>query len=135
MTAPAPENIEKDGRQVRLLIGILFLFFSFLLTVLLVGLGSERGWRLLIIFPWVICLLNLFQCRNGIDVIMAIRGFEDTTEGRRKIIDPQRILLVQTLARRITRQALLLAALLTLLGLLIPPLDLERFSDLYYASP
>ena len=126
MTIPSAENIEKDGRQVRLLIGILFLFFSLLLTILLIGLGTERVWRALLIFPWSFCLLNLFQARNGVDVVMAARGFEDTTVGHQKITDPQRHKHMLDRARRIAWQTALLAILLTVLGLLIPSPDLEQ---------
>lgn len=130
MTSKNPMNIEKDGCKIRLLIGILLLLFSLLLTILLIGLDTVPLWRVLVILPWSISLLNLLQAHRGIDVVMAIRGFEDTITGRQKLTNPKQLAQVQIIARRIILQTLFLATVLTILSVLIPSPDLQHIFQL-----
>lgn len=117
-------NIGPDSRRFRLFLGAILLAFSAGLLALLVGLGVPRWCRLLLFLPLWGGALGLLQARAWTCVFLAARGSREGARGEEKIADPELARQLSRQAGRVHFQALLIAAAGTLLGLLVPVLEL-----------
>lgn len=66
MTAPSNRiaNIGADGRQKRLMFGLVALAVGAVIAVLLVGVGAPRIWRLPLFLVFYVAALGVFQARD-----------------------------------------------------------------------
>ena len=69
-------NIGTDGAKVRLLFGLIFVFFSLVLPILLIGLETARAWRLILVPPAWAAVLFLLQARARLCFFLACQGLE-----------------------------------------------------------
>ena len=74
-------NIGTDGAKVRLLFGLIFVFFSLVLPILLIGLETARAWRLLLVPPAWAAVLFLLQARARLCFFLACQGLANFGEG------------------------------------------------------
>lgn len=107
----AEENIGPRGRRNRFWMGV---------AMLTLGLGI--GWRVqsLFLFPlFFIGMLGLFQARKKTCALLAERGLRDMDTGMGRITSPAVAAQLKRRGRKVLLQAVLSAALLTVLLFLI----------------
>lgn len=87
-----PTNIGEDGAKVRLLFGLIFVFFSLVLPILFIGLETARLWRLLLLPSAWAAVLYLLQARARVCFFLACQGLADDGEGPRPATDADALL-------------------------------------------
>jgi hypothetical protein len=103
-------NIGPQERLKRLRIGIGAGLFGVVSAVVLVAGGAGRGWRLLLLLPFLLAAISLFQVRETTCVALAARGLRNMDAGDEPIADPVELQTVKAQARRVNLQAAVVAA-------------------------
>jgi hypothetical protein len=102
-------NIGPAERRKRLRIGIGAGLFGAVSAIVLVAGGAGRGWRLLLLLPFLLAAISLFQVRATTCVALAARGLRNMDAGDEPIADPVELRTVKAQARRVNLQAAIVA--------------------------
>ena len=119
MSTPAA-NIGPVGRRRRLLVGAAVLVLTAAAAVLLAVTGTERWIRLLLLLPFLLGALGVFQARESTCVVLARRGTRDLDGGEESLEDPDLAAALRRRAARVWAFAAGAAALLTVAALVLP---------------
>jgi hypothetical protein len=90
-----------------------------LASALLIVDGAPRLWRLILLLPWWIACLGIFQARSQVCVALAAHGLRNLS-GTREPQPAAELEAVRHEARRVHVRSLLTALLLTLLTIAVP---------------
>jgi hypothetical protein len=113
-------NIGPRERRKRRVMGVAALAAAAGLAFVLVAWGAPRWSRGAVFFPVWIAALGLLQAREQTCVALAARGLCNMDAGETPLEDPRAEVELRERARRITRRAALIAALVTLVALAFP---------------
>lgn len=113
-------NIGPREQRKRRLLGIVALTAGVGVAFVLVIYDAPRWTRLIIFLPIWIAGLGLMQAREKTCISLAARGMCNMDTGERSLVDSDLIVQLRHKARRINRQSLITAAVITLLALVFP---------------
>ena len=117
---PTPANLGPRERRKRLLLGIVSLGIAAAVAFAAVAFEWPRATRLVVFMPLWMAALGLTQARESTCVALAARGACNFDTGERLIENGPVATALRRRARRITRRATMLAAILTLIVLAFP---------------
>lgn len=123
MTSETAGNIGPAEQRKRRVLGIVALTAGVGAAFVLVVYGAPRWSRLIIFFPIWMAGLGLMQARAKTCIALAARAACNLDTGEERLQDPELIEQLQLKARRINRQAMLTAAVITLLALAFPSIS------------
>jgi hypothetical protein len=78
-------NIGEDGAKVRIMIGVIFTFFSLFLPILLIGLEQGIHWRALLVLPSWGAILSFLQARSRVCFFLGRRNQCDFGQGHHPV--------------------------------------------------
>ena len=107
------QNIGPKQARLRVLSGSGALAAGLALSLVLVGRGEPRPWRLVVFAPYFFAGLGFFQARAGVCVAHARQGTCDMDGGAARVDDAARVAALRVVARSIYLKAALFAAALT----------------------
>lgn len=113
-------NIGPREQRKRRMMGIAALIAAALLVFVLVAWDEPRLLRLFVFFPIWIAALGLFQAREKTCIALAARGVCNMDEGEESITDERVAAELRDRAKRINRQSLMTAIIVTLVALAFP---------------
>lgn len=124
MTARATEecipNIGPEERKKRFTIGSVTLAIGAAMALYFVATGSPRPWRLLVLLPFWVGAVGLFQAREKTCVSLSARGLRNMDAGDEPMTNPAEVEQVRAQARKVHIESFVTAILLTLLVALVP---------------
>jgi len=113
-------NIGPEQRRKRVRIGVQLGLVSAVLTVAMVALGAPRAARLLLLLPFWITGITLFQAREKTCVRLAAQDLRNLDAGDEAVVDASERAQIRRQARRVYAQGFLVAAALTALAAALP---------------
>jgi hypothetical protein len=116
--AACAANIGPRGRQQRMRVGLVGVAVSALATLVLLASAAPVWLVALVVIPWWVSGLGIFQAREQTCVALAARGQRDLDGGPEPLPGPEHE-SIRRQARRVHAQALGFAVALTALSLLL----------------
>ena len=114
-------NLQLDGQNRRLRMGLIGLMVALGLAVWLVSAEVHRGWRLLLFFPFFSAAIGAWQGLYRTCPNLAAKGIREDPCGRTKrVISQQERMASRHLGRCVLTGSFLTAALATLLVVALP---------------
>lgn len=113
-------NIGPRERRKRRAMGIAALAAGAALVFVLVAWDEPRPMRLFVFFPIWIAALGFFQAKEKTCIALAARGVCNMDAGEAKVEDESVAAELRARARRINRQSLITALIVTLVALAFP---------------
>jgi hypothetical protein len=117
---PDAINIGPRERRKRRLLGIVALTVGISVAFVLVVYDAPRWSRLIVFLPIWIAGLGLIQARERTCIALAARGTCNMDAGEEAMEDRKLIEQLRLKSRRINRQALITAVVITLVTLIFP---------------
>jgi len=114
------ENIGPRQRRKRIRFGIALLALGAVLAGVLLTLDASRALRAVVFIPFAAAGIGLAQVRYRTCVVFAARRVKDMDQGEVPVTDARELAQILRQARLVYAQGLGLAALLTLLVLVLP---------------
>jgi|KBSMisStaDraftv2_1062788.scaffolds.fasta_scaffold1102237_1 hypothetical protein len=106
-------NIGPREKRRRWIVGISALIFAIAVAVVLLATDAPRASRLLLLAPFWVGALALFEAASSTCVVLAARGTRNMDQGETPIGSPAELGHVRQQSRRVHIRALLLSAALT----------------------
>lgn len=113
------ENIGPRQRRKRIRIGAALLAVGVGLSVVLLGVDVPRAYRAVVFIPFAAAGIGLFQVRYRTCVVFAARKVRDMDQGEVPVTDAHELEQIMRQARLVYVQGLALAAVLTLIVLVL----------------
>ncbi len=113
-------NIGPEERKKRITIGTATMAIGAALSVYLVAAESTRPWRLLVLLPFWVGAVGLFQARAKTCVALSARGMRNMDAGDEPMTNMAELEQVRAQARKVHIESFVTAILLTLLVVLVP---------------
>jgi hypothetical protein len=111
-------NIGPKGRQQRLRVGLVGVGVSVLATLVVLVSAAPAWSAALLVVPWWVSALGIFQAREQTCVALAAKGQRDLDSGPEPLPGPEHE-AIRRQARRVHVQALAFALIVTAASLLI----------------
>lgn len=120
-TVDAPVcNIGPGETRKRRLLGFVALAAGIGLAFVLLATGAPRWWRLIIFFPFWIANLGMLQARARVCIALAAQEVRRMDTATERVTGRDENEQLQKKAKKINRQALITAAVMTLVVMLFP---------------
>jgi hypothetical protein len=116
---PPPVNIGREQQMLRYAVGTGLLLFSIALTTLTIWFDFSPRMRLLLVIPYWLAFVCLFQGSDKVCVLHASRGTCDLGKGTQPIEDSNLVARLKAKANWIYLKAFFCAVMWALLGALI----------------
>lgn len=114
-------NLRLDGQNSRLRFGLAGLVVALAISVWLVSAGVDRGWRLLLFFPFFLAATGAWQGLYRTCPGHAAKGVREREHGQTtRVVAPDEVVASRCLARRVLWGSVLTSVCATMLVVVLP---------------
>jgi hypothetical protein len=113
-------NIGPEERKKRITFGSVLMAVGAAAAIYLVTSGAHRPLRLLVMFPFWMGAIGLFQARDKTCVANSARGVRNMDSGDEPVTNPAELQQMRAQARKVHIESFVTAVVLTLLVVLVP---------------